>query len=433
MASSEDSLQADEPIVEDESKSNEDEEHVIDGRRTQDEKYQGDSWYEQVQVEDRVHAIRTSLPSWEPALLLRNAHETWLKRSLRGIARGYQAYDSLQPWVVLWIVHSLNLLNVELSSSDSDALVRRLRDMRGYNVGGYGGGPRQASHVASTFAAVMALLSIGTQAALASIDVAGIEAFLLEMKLPDGSFKVSHEGESDARAVYCAVAVATVLQIAQRGDHSHALLSGVGDYAASLQAFDGGLAGEPGAEAHGGNTYCALAAATLAGSQHVVDLDALLDWAVMRQMSFEGGFQGRTNKLVDSCYSFWVGALFPILSLSYPQPGNGNDVTDSDAGDSVQHGEGTGDSCGISCCFNADALQAYVLECCQLPNGGLRDKPGVQRDLMHTCYALSGLSIAQHYGRASIHNDCNRVCRTDVLYNLREDKLEAAQRYFGTE
>lgn len=30
-------------------------------------------------------------------------------------------------------------------------------------------------------------------------------------------------------------------------------------------------------------------------------------------MVFEGGFQGRTNKLVDGCYSFWVGALIPLI------------------------------------------------------------------------------------------------------------------------
>jgi protein farnesyltransferase subunit beta len=30
-------------------------------------------------------------------------------------------------------------------------------------------------------------------------------------------------------------------------------------------------------------------------------------------MAFEGGFQGRTNKLVDGCYSFWVGALLPLI------------------------------------------------------------------------------------------------------------------------
>lgn len=31
--------------------------------------------------------------------------------------------------------------------------------------------------------------------------------------------------------------------------------------------------------------------------------------------------------------------------------------------------------------------------------GGLRDKPGKRRDYYHTCYCLSGLSIAQHMGR----------------------------------
>ena len=30
----------------------------------------------------------------------------------------------------------------------------------------------------------------------------------------------------------------------------------------------------------------------------------------MRQ---EGGFQGRTNKLVDGCYSFWQGGIFPLM------------------------------------------------------------------------------------------------------------------------
>lgn len=30
-------------------------------------------------------------------------------------------------------------------------------------------------------------------------------------------------------------------------------------------------------------------------------------------MSLEGGFQGRTNKLVDGCYSFWGAGDFPII------------------------------------------------------------------------------------------------------------------------
>ena len=30
-------------------------------------------------------------------------------------------------------------------------------------------------------------------------------------------------------------------------------------------------------------------------------------------MRFEGGFQGRTNKLVDGCYSFWQAGAFPLV------------------------------------------------------------------------------------------------------------------------
>ena len=33
-------------------------------------------------------------------------------------------------------------------------------------------------------------------------------------------------------------------------------------------------------------------------------------------MQYEGGFQGRTNKLVDGCYSFWQGGA-AVLIESY--------------------------------------------------------------------------------------------------------------------
>lgn len=69
-------------------------------------------------------------------------------------------------------------------------------------------------------------------------------------------------------------------------------------------------------------------------------------------MAVEGGFQGRVNKLVDGCYSFWVGGVFPLLEellvLPSPKP-------------TLLHPE---------------ALCDYVLGCCQFPAGGLIDKPG---------------------------------------------------------
>lgn len=47
--------------------------------------------------------------------------------------------------------------------------------------------------------------------------------------------------------------------------------------------------------------------------------------------------------------------------------------------------------------FDERALQEYILICCQNSQGGLIDKPGKSRDAYHTCYSLSGLSLAQHF------------------------------------
>ena len=52
--------------------------------------------------------------------------------------------------------------------------------------------------------------------------------------------------------------------------------------------------------------------------------------------------------------------------------------------------------------LEAYSLQRYLLVCCQGmtqdgqgTGGGLKDKPGKYPDYYHTCYGLSGLSVAQ--------------------------------------
>ena len=44
------------------------------------------------------------------------------------------------------------------------------------------------------------------------------------------------------------------------------------------QTHEGGIAGEPGAEAHGGYTFCGLAAAVLCDGARGLDLPELLHW-----------------------------------------------------------------------------------------------------------------------------------------------------------
>ena len=76
--------------------------------------------------------------------------------------------------------------------------------------------------------------------------------------------------------------------------------------------YDGGVGGVCGGGGHGGYTYCGVGALALCG--HRDHAHAVAEYACRRQMAVEGGFQGRTNKLVDTCYSYWQGALLPVLA-----------------------------------------------------------------------------------------------------------------------
>ena len=74
--------------------------------------------------------------------------------------------------------------------------------------------------------------------------------------------------------------------------------------------------------------------------------------------------------------------------------------------------------------FSSRALQGWLLLCCQLPNGGMQDKPGKGRDHYHTCYCLSGLSVAQHWGADGLVGPAtNLLERTDPLVNVTEARL----------
>ena len=68
----------------------------------------------------------------------------------------------------------------------------------------------------------------------------------------------------------------------------------------------------PGVYFTGGSTFCGIAALVLMNKLDILsekDVNRLIRWCINRQQS---GFQGRPNKPVDTCYSFWVGATLKV-------------------------------------------------------------------------------------------------------------------------
>ena len=278
--------------------------------------------------------------------------------------------------------------------------------------GGFAGGPYQQPHLAPTYAAVNALCILGTEEAYNIINRKTLKRFLTARKTPEGAFTMHEGGEVDIRGAYCAASVARLTNI-----FTTEMFEGTAEWIASCQTYEGGFAGCPGAEAHGGYSFCGLAALVLLGHERLCDIESVLRWSAFRQMAYEGGFQGRANKLVDGCYSFWQGVVFPLIHLIMSKEGNDALSTDK-------------------WLFNQGALQEYVLLCCQHPGGGLIDKPGKPRDYYHTCYCLSGLSVAQHFNRGKltankvIGDPENELKPTHPVYNIGLDAAYYALHHF---
>jgi protein farnesyltransferase subunit beta len=83
--------------------------------------------------------------------------------------------------------------------------------------------------------------------------------------------------------------------------------------------------------------------------------------------------------------------------------------------------------------YNNFGLQTYI-SICQDSDGGLFDKPGKGRDQYHSCYSLSGLSLASYPPEKETAVVVDKIGfyleRTDAVYNISKDKLEFAREYF---
>lgn len=235
--------------------------------------------------------------------------------------------------------------------------------------------------------------------------------WFLSLKQPDGSFLVSHDAEVDVRGLYCLLVTATLLNLL-----TAELLEGVPEFIASCQSYEGGFSsssmpyfdGTPNfprpslGEAHGGYTFSCLASWVLVQpylaamresgesekASAAVNLKSLLRWmAQMQGGELDlGGFRGRTNKLVDGCYSWWVGGCFPLLeSLGVPpkstvgvtQPSASEEEGwyDADGLCSVIEYMLCGPDLSVDSLYSRKGLQEYLLWAGQHPSGGLRDKP----------------------------------------------------------
>lgn len=406
--------------------------------------------------------------------------QTWYADVGQPLRMSFASLDASRPWMLYWTMHACDLMGHSPSEEACQKIVTTIKSCWTHAAitftseqveddeilaskhtqstttitdnkpieflgGGFGGGPGQIAHAATTYGAVLSLCIIAkgnnshaeeNHAAAPAASQMALElltwirfplyVWMRSLQQSDGAYIMHHDGERDVRATYCLMAVAKLLGFMT----THLASREAVDYVAQCQTWEGGFGGEPGAEAHGGYAFCATAALEIMNhALHSIDVDALTGWLSRRQMSYEGGFNGRSNKLVDGCYSFWQGGALAIVSM-YHVLSRENSNRDELA---VEDPWFAGKKAPLL--FDEGMLERYILLCGQDVQGGLRDKPSKRRDFYHSCYCLSGLSVAQSSadevdGLSFGHERVARVHATHPLYNIRIERAQAIVKHF---
>ena len=106
----------------------------------------------------------------------------------------------------------------------------------------------------------------------------------------------------------------------------------------------------------------------------------LIHWCAHRQI---GGFQGRPNKVEDTCYSYWIGGTLQVL--------------------------------GYDDLLDRDVLTDFVLSC-QTDMGGFSKVLGAYPDLLHSFYSMAWLSLFESHELNMLHCALGmRQSRTTML------------------
>ncbi|CAF1143559.1 unnamed protein product [Adineta ricciae] len=234
-------------------------------------------------------------------------------------------------------------------------------------------------HITMTMAALISLLLLGDD--LEKVQRSRIASSLTHLQLPTGAFLATQlSTENDLRFVYCACVIAYVLN-----DWSGIDRDLCTNFILQCRTYEYAFGQVPDAEAHGGSTFCAIAALSLLNRLNDLDhQDELVRWCLQRQTE---GFNGRPNKPDDSCYSWWIGATLKLL--------------------------------GKESLINIDQNQTFLHATESKITGGFSKLPDSSADPLHSYLSLASLSLMNHDKLKSIHPAL--LFSVDVVERLEKD------------
>jgi geranylgeranyl transferase type-1 subunit beta len=322
-------------------------------------------------------------------------HSKYFSRCLTILPSQTSSLDNSRVTVAFYSLASLDLLHslptsLPYNASELIVWIYRLQLITDSNACGFRGSscaitsrttpnPYDQIHVTMTMTALLSLLLLGDD--LANVQRSKIASSLVHLQLPNGAFLASPlSTENDLRFVYCACVVAYILN-----DWSGINKDLCTNFILQCRTYEYAFGQIPDAEAHGGSTFCAVAALSLMNRLNDLDhQDDLIRWCLQRQNE---GFNGRPNKPDDSCYSWWIGATLKLLKKNL--------------------------------LINIDENQTFLHATESKVTGGFSKWPDSSADPLHSYLSLASLALMNHENLKSIHPAL--ILSMDVVENLEKN------------
>jgi geranylgeranyl transferase type-1 subunit beta len=285
------------------------------------------------------------------------------------------------------------------------------------------GSPGAANIAATAFALILLALlgdeegegegGAGARGAFVGVDRVRTLAWLRRLQREDGSFGevladvewsgVVVGGGRDMRYCYFAAVLRWMLRGSEAPEEEEDIdVEGLVGYIAKSRTYDGGIAESDCHEPHSGYAYCALGALKMLErtdgkavlEKAFPDVQGLVRWLVSRQFVYvepEDGddeeenfafsslsiddpcvaFNGRCNKVADTCYCWWVSGALAMLPP-------------------VQRSGGA--SSNVDFLIPRQAARRFLMEKTQHMIGGFSKHPGGPPDMYHSYLGLAALA-----------------------------------------
>jgi len=308
----------------------------------------------------------------------KNTHIKYLNTMLKGFPKEYAIYSHDKMMAVYFIVCSLDLLNaLDKMIFTKEQIVNwvyslQIPDKISEKTNCYGfmssdlfpiSKFNSGAHLAATYAALCILIICEDDLSRVNKNLA---KSLHDYQNPEtGCFQALPRffgpAEEDVRFIFGALCIANILN-----DWSGIDQEKLETYLLKCQNYSGGFGWSNFSEAHSGLTFCVIASLKMLYSHYnkpITDPN-LIYYLVER---YDGGWNGRIDKIDDTCYSWWNGATLEILGMS------------------------------IEKILGSEFTQEFLFSC-QKEKGGFSKYAFLEyADILHTFYSLGTLSFFKYF------------------------------------